>query len=171
MPANIWEELIFNRFLYPLVRWSRNLIQGRAVWLRKGNILDSVCASIALPGLFSSFNLDGKWLVDGGLVDPVPIALCRAMGAEVVIAVNLNGNIVGKHIKGREYDKYRQKSSTGENSDTWTRISNQIAAGLSEQKEAVLSQFLGENRNTPGFGPNAIGTIVVESLFPPVNLS
>lgn len=129
---------------------ATELNTGREVWLRKGNILDNVRASIALPGLFAPFNLDGKWLVDGGLVDPVPIALCRAMGAEVVIAVNLNGDIVGKHGKDRGHDKYRQKNNTGENADTWTRISNQIAAGLSEQKEAVLSQFLGENRNTPG---------------------
>ncbi len=130
---------------------ATELNTGREVWLRKGDILDSVRASIALPGLFAPFKLDGKWLVDGGLVAPVPIALCRAMGAEVVIAVNLNGNIVGKHNKGRENDKYPQKSSTtGEYSDTWSRISKQIAAGLTEQKEAVLSQFLGESRNTPG---------------------
>ncbi len=74
--------------------------------------------------------------MDGGLVDPVPIALCRGMGAEVVIAVNLNGDIVGKHVRERNHDKYRQKSSTGKNADTWTMISNQIAAGLSEQKYA-----------------------------------
>jgi len=129
---------------------ATELNTGREVWLRKGDILDSVHASIALPGLFAPFKLDGKWLVDGGLVDPVPIVLCRAMGAEVVIAVNLNGDIVGKHGRGRESGKYRQKSNTGENADTWIRISKQIAAGLSEQKEAVLSQFLGENRNTPG---------------------
>ena len=127
---------------------ATELNTGREVWLRKGDILDSVRASIALPGLFAPFKLDGKWLVDGGLVDPVPIALCRAMGADVVIAVNLNGDIVGKHMKERGSGEYRAKN-TGE-LDTWTRISKQIAASLSEQKEAVLSQFLGENRNTPG---------------------
>ncbi len=126
---------------------ATELKTGREIWLRKGDVLDSVRASIALPGLFAPFKLDGKWLVDGGLVDPVPIALCRAMGAEVVIAVNLNGDIVGKHMKERGSGEYSAKK-TGE-LDTWSSISKQIAAGLSERKEAVLSQLLGKSRNTP----------------------
>ncbi len=126
---------------------ATELKTGREIWLRKGDVLDSVRASIALPGLFAPFKLDGKWLVDGGLVDPVPIALCRAMGAEVVIAVNLNGDIVGKHMKERGSGEYSAKK-TGE-LDTWSSISKQLAAGLSERKEAVLSQLLGKSRNTP----------------------
>jgi len=60
-----------------------------------------VRASIALPGLFSPVRYQDRWLVDGGLVDPLPVSLCRALGADRVIAVNLNGNIVGKHFSGR----------------------------------------------------------------------
>ena len=90
---------------------ATELNTGREVWLRKGDILDSVRASIALPGLFAPFKLGGKWLVDGGLVDPVPIALCRARGAEVVIAVNLNGDIVGKHGKDRGYENTGKKTT------------------------------------------------------------
>jgi NTE family protein len=54
-----------------------------------------------VPGLFNPYQAkNGRFLVDGGLVNPVPVSLCRALGADVVIAVNLNSQIVGKHIRG-----------------------------------------------------------------------
>lgn len=53
---------------------------------------------MAMPGLFPAIRYDDRWLVDGGLVNPVPVSVCRALGADIVIAVNLNGDIVGKHI-------------------------------------------------------------------------
>lgn len=74
---------------------ATDLNSGREVWLDEGSVLDAVRASIALPGLFTPVNLQGRWLVDGGLVNPVPISVCRAMGADLVIAVNLNNDLVG----------------------------------------------------------------------------
>lgn len=62
---------------------------GREVWLREGYVLDAIRASIALPGLFSPVFREDRWLVDGGLVNPNPVSLCRALGADVVIAVDL----------------------------------------------------------------------------------
>jgi NTE family protein len=51
---------------------------------------------MALPGLFPAIRHEQRWLVDGGLVNPVPVSVCRALGADIVIAVNLNSGIVGK---------------------------------------------------------------------------
>lgn len=84
---------------------ATDLQSGREIWFQRGSLLTAIRASIALPGLFSPVNLEGHWLVDGGLVDPVPVSLCRALGAERVIAVNLNGDIVGKHLRKREQAK------------------------------------------------------------------
>ncbi len=81
---------------------ATDLYSGREVWFREGPLLLAVRASIALPGLFTPIEHQGRWLVDGGLVDPVPISLCRAMGAELVIAVNLNGGLVGRHFRKRQ---------------------------------------------------------------------
>ncbi len=78
---------------------ATDLSDGRAIWFQNGPLLPAVRASIALPGLFSPVLHEGCWLVDGGLVDPVPVALCRALGAEQVIAVNLNADLVGKRPK------------------------------------------------------------------------
>ena len=72
---------------------------GREVWLREGSVIDAVRASIALPGLFTPAQLDDRLLVDGGLVNPVPVSLCRAMGAEVVIAVDLNWDLIGRRAR------------------------------------------------------------------------
>lgn len=76
---------------------STNLLTGREVWFTKGPLVASVRASMALPGLFPAVRNDHRWLVDGGLVNPVPVTVCRALGADIVIAVNLNSGIIGKH--------------------------------------------------------------------------
>ena len=73
----------------PFAAVATDLETGREVWLKEGHILDAIRASIALPGLFSPALIDGRWLVDGGLVNPNPVSLCRALGADVVIAVDL----------------------------------------------------------------------------------
>ena len=77
---------------------STDLETGREIWFTEGSVLDAVWASLSLPGLFPPIRNQGKWLVDGGLVNPVPVSVCRALGADIVIAVNLNGAIVGKHF-------------------------------------------------------------------------
>ena len=78
---------------------ATDLQTGAEVWLRKGSIAEAVRASIALPGLFTPSMRDGRLLVDGGLVNPVPVSLARAMGADIVIAVDLNADIMRKHMK------------------------------------------------------------------------
>ena len=78
---------------------ATELETGREVWLTKGPVLEAVWSSISLPGLFPAIRNNNTWLVDGGLVNPVPVSACRALGADIVIAVNLNGDIVGKHFK------------------------------------------------------------------------
>jgi len=78
---------------------ATELETGREVWLQRGPLSDAVRASIALPGVFSPLRRQQHWLVDGGLVNPVPVSLCRAMGADVIIAVNLNSDLVGRHLR------------------------------------------------------------------------
>ena len=56
---------------------STELDTGRELWFHKGSVLQSVWASISLPGLFPPIQYEGKWLVDGGLVNPVPVSVCR----------------------------------------------------------------------------------------------
>jgi len=62
-------------------------------------MLEAVWSSISMPGLFPAIKYNNQWRLDGGLVNPVPISVCRALGADIVIAVTLNGDIVGKHFQ------------------------------------------------------------------------
>jgi len=82
----------------PFAAVATDLHTGQEVWLRQGSTIDAVRASIALPGLFSPVWQDGRLLVDGGLVNPVPVSLARAMGADIVVAVDLNADILGRHL-------------------------------------------------------------------------
>jgi len=103
----------FNQFLNENIAGDEDLIEGlpkvyaaiatdldtgREVWLQNGSVLQAVWSSMALPGLFPAIRHNNRWLVDGGLVNPVPVSVCRALGADLVIAVNLNGDIVSKRV-------------------------------------------------------------------------
>ena len=69
---------------------------GHEIWLTRGPLADAMRASYALPGIFDPRKVGGRWLMDGALVNPVPVTAARALGAEVVLAVNLSGAGYGR---------------------------------------------------------------------------
>ena len=77
---------------------ATDMATGREIWLQSGPIHEAVRASIAIPGIFSPARLRDKWLLDGGLSNPIPVSVCRALGADVIIAVNLNGELLGRRF-------------------------------------------------------------------------
>lgn len=81
----------------PFAAVATDLDAWSEVWLRSGSLLSAIRASIAIPGIFTPVHLDGRWLMDGGVVNPVPVSLCRALGADLVIAVDLQ---VGPAMNG-----------------------------------------------------------------------
>jgi NTE family protein len=90
---------------------------GEAVVLRQGPLVDAIRASTAIPGVFCPVRWGDRLLVDGGLVDPVPIAVCRDLGADFVIAVDITPQPVPTTPRGR---------------NVWNRIGEQIRDGLSQ---------------------------------------
>jgi len=130
---------------------ATDLASGREIWLREGSVTDAVRASIALPGLFSPWRHDGRLFVDGGLVNPVPVSLCRAMGAEFVIAVDLSSEIVGRHVRNTQDDGSdvgRMPGMLDVVMDSLqimsTRIARSRAAG--EPADVVITPRLGRHR-------------------------
>jgi NTE family protein len=83
----------------PFAAVATSLQTGAEVWLRSGSTFDAVRSSIALPGVFAPARWQGTLLVDGGLVNPIPVSLARAMGADVVIAVDLGSDILGRRFR------------------------------------------------------------------------
>ncbi len=120
---------------------ATDLYSGREIWNTRGNMMDAVWSSMSLPGLFPAIKHNNRWLIDGGLVNPVPVSLCRAMGADVVIAVNLNSGIVGKHFRTDIDDvepsiaSEPPKSWTGKVSHMVTDYTNNLFPKRREQKE------------------------------------
>jgi NTE family protein len=80
----------------PFVCVATDLATGHEVWLRAGSLIEALRASYAVPGLFPPVKVDGRWLIDGALANPVPVSVCRAAGAHLTIAVNLNGEAFGE---------------------------------------------------------------------------
>jgi NTE family protein len=66
---------------------------GHEIWLTRGSLVDTMRASYALPGVFEPVKLGGRWLMDGALVNPIPVTVARALGADLVICVNLSGDV------------------------------------------------------------------------------
>ena len=124
---------------------ATDLVSGREVWLREGSLLEAVRASIALPGIFIPVMLHDRWLVDGGLVNPVPVSLCRAMGADVIIAVNLNGDIVGKHRRRHSRAFNRDMRMSAE-----ATLIDKLALELKHRANSFISQLFDSNVGAPG---------------------
>lgn len=81
----------------PYASVATDLYTGRETWLAEGRLIDAIRASFSLPGFFSPVQVDGRWVVDGALVNPVPVSVCHALGAQVVIAINLNATAPTKN--------------------------------------------------------------------------
>jgi len=89
-------ECQFSELALPFAAVATELATGKEIWLREGKVSDAVRASCTVPGLFRPVWREGRYVVDGSVVNPIPVSLCRAMGAEVVVAVDL-----GSHMRRR----------------------------------------------------------------------
>jgi NTE family protein len=99
---------------------ATNLNSGQEIWLKEGSLWDAVRASIGIPGLITPVRIEGQHMVDGGLVNPVPVSLCKAMGADIIIAVNLNGDLVGRHLPPSSKNETQAAAETQKEDETET---------------------------------------------------
>lgn len=128
---------------------ATELGSGHEIWLSRGRLADAVRASYALPGIFRPVKINGRWLFDGALVNPIPVSVCRAHGARYVIAVNLNFDICGRgtivpHLEP-ELEAEEPPEPAGKNG--------------SGMRGLLKRQLLGKNEATPG-----ISTVMVEAF-------
>jgi NTE family protein len=92
---------------------ATELHSGRELWLQHGKVLEAARASCAMPGLFTPVIRDGTVLVDGGLVNPVPVSMCRALGAELVVAVDLSWGKLGPYRRAKEREVTAPQEAPG----------------------------------------------------------
>lgn len=107
----------FEETKIPFVAVATDLVTGEEVILKTGDLIQGVRASISLPGVFQPVQYNGSYLVDGGLINPVPANVVKAMGADIVIAVDLSRIPAVKNT-----DKKRLKTLRKKNPDKPARI-------------------------------------------------
>ena len=95
-------ESEFSDLPIPLAAVATDLHTGQEVWLREGKVAAAVAASMAVPGLFRPVRREDRYLVDGSVVNPIPVSLCRAMGADIVLAVDLGSDLVGSYARDND---------------------------------------------------------------------
>ncbi|KPA10006.1 lysophospholipase [Candidatus Magnetomorum sp. HK-1] len=118
---------------------STELSTGREVWFQKGLLHDAVRASMSLPGLFTPVRINNQTLADGGIVNPVPVSTCRAMGAEIIIGVNLNTDVVGKHFSNKQPKTIPIKLfDSSESEETLNPFKNRLMKTLKQSMNNVF---------------------------------
>jgi NTE family protein len=137
----------------PFTAVANEIGTGHEVWLSQGRLVDAIRASYALPGIFRPVNINGRWLFDGALVNPVPVSVCRALGARYVIAVNLNTEMFGRGTVAPQIAADRHDTPTTETSEI--RGNNGRAA-----LKLLQRQLFGKGGDdVPG-----ISTVVIEAF-------
>lgn len=121
----------------PFAAVATDLASGEEVVIRDGDLIEAVRASIAVPGIFTPVRRNGRLLVDGGLTDPVPVSAARALGADYVIAVDLNHEIVaGKNLKPLR----RQRRDEGQAVNGLARLAEEQRRALRDLKAWLLGR-------------------------------
>lgn len=131
---------------------TTELATGHEIWLRQGNMVEAMRASYALPGIFAPVKVEGRWLIDGALVNPVPVSTCRAFGARLVIAVNLNSDIFGMGTV-RKGDRLESE----EELDAENASARSLLAGARMSNRLALRQLLGTSKGAPGLSTVMFG--------------
>lgn len=129
---------------------ATDLATGREIWLQSGPIHDVVRASVALPGIISPARFDERWLVDGGLTNPVPVSVCRALGADVIIAVNLNGDLVGRRFVSEPGPAAMAAHEPVPN-ESLARMLQHLPEPLRQQVTQMIPRLLPQGPSTPGY--------------------
>ena len=135
-----------------------DLRTGYEVWLQNGPIVPAVRASYALPGAFEPIKIDGRFMIDGALVNPVPVSTCRALGAHMVIAVSLNGDAFGPIGSSHELD-VDEEDENGELVDPFHLASQSI--NKLRPDRLLLKSMMGTTKdgNAPRLGSVMMSTL------------
>ncbi len=126
---------------------------GHEIWLTRGRLADALRASYALPGIFPPVKIGGRWLVDGALVNPVPVSAARALDARLVIAVNLNSDLFGRGTIIASHGSDESDEPTAEEATPFAGL-----RGLFSGERKLRRQILGR-KNSPG-----IPTVMMEAF-------
>jgi len=107
-------DLIIEKLNIPFAAVATEVATGHEVWLQRGPLSLAIRASYALPGIFEPVRLADRWLFDGALVNPVPVTVCRALGADFVIAVNVTADMMYRAGVIRDASAHQDRTIAGD---------------------------------------------------------
>lgn len=140
----------------PFTAVAAELATGHEIWLQNGSLVDAIRASYALPGVFPPVKDDQRWLIDGALVNPVPVSVCRALGARLVIGVTLNYDAFGKTSIAARTAEITSNDSTSSESGPAARLRGKAK---STSERMMMRQLFGNGQSAPG-----VGSVMLSSL-------
>ena len=128
---------------------TAELATGHEIWIMDGDLGEAIQAAYALPGVFPPRAVGGRWLIDGALVNPLPVSACRALGARVVIAIGLHSDAFGKGVMQRK-EKFGQLADSTLIDDGGAALEAASRGNLTEK--LMLRRLFHASENTPGLG-------------------
>ena len=158
---SIQRDTIIEDLPKPFVAVATDFTTGREIWLRTGSLLDAVRASMSLPGLFPPLRRDDQWLVDGGLVNPVPVSVCRALGAEVVIAVNLNGDLTSRNLPLPPATDAASERASAPSADIFERLSAKMRQEFRNTASFLTTRLRTAKTDAPGYFEVLAGALYI----------
>ena len=134
---------------------------GHEVWLSRGSLVTAMRASYALPGIFRPVKVEGRWLFDGALVNPIPVTVCRALGARYVIAVNLNNDTCARGTVMPHLDHFPSMPEEDTEAADAAEQSNSQNGGRTRNamRRLLQRQMFGKGDDSPG-----ISTVMVDAF-------
>jgi NTE family protein len=134
----------------PFACVATDLSTGREVWLDKGPIHEAVRASMAMPGIFTPAMVGDRWLVDGGVVNPVPVSTCRALGAEIIIAANLNADIVERRVVSSVAGQ-GQNNQQAARPEILEGLLKRVPSSIRQSISQITPRLLASRPSAPGY--------------------
>ena len=152
----------FSDLKIPLMMVATDLATGKRVVLKSGSILHALRATMSIPGLFAPVKVKDRWLVDGGLVDPVPVGAARTLEADVVIAVDLNSGVVSRTKRIRQARHPARKTAHP------LAYKGELIEKLSDFYEAAGINFAGKINEL--LGRESLTPDIIETVMTSINI-
>lgn len=164
----------FSQLDIPVTMVATDLQRGEKVVLKSGNLLHALRATMSVPGLFAPARVKGRWLVDGGIVDPVPVGVARATEADVVIAVDLNSGIVSRRMKPQKPKEEVEKTVPED-----PKFKSELLVKLTDYYETAeftlknkINELLGRDANVPDIIDTVMTSIsIMQERITRINLA
>ena len=147
----------------PFTAVATEIGTGHEVWLSRGSMVDAIRASYAIPGIFRPVKINERWLFDGALVNPIPVSVCRAMGARYVIAVNLNADLLTLGTVLSDVEANRESQAEGPEPEE-AEAEAAVAAGKGGARQLIQRQIFGFGGQRAEAAVPSISTIMVDAF-------